>query len=104
MYSPATKTSCHYWFGAARPKDRFLAQQAEMEMELLRGPFAEEDAPMLAAQQEAFGDQDFWKARPIILRDDAAAIRARRTLDKLIREEQSSPASNPLRAIRAVGA
>ena len=42
----------------------------------------------LAAQQEAFGGQDFWQARPIILPDDAAAIRARRILDKMIRAEQ----------------
>ena len=53
---------------------------------------------MLAAQQQAFGDQDFWKARPIILKDDAAAIRARRILDKMIREEQlgSSKEDEPL--------
>ena len=42
---------------------------------------------MLAAQQEAFAGGDFWQARPLILRDGAAAIRARRILGKLIRVE-----------------
>lgn len=98
IFTPATKDSCHYWFGAARPKLAFGPEQVEREINLLRIPFAEEDAPMLAAQQQAFGDQDFWKARPIILKDDAAAIRARRILDKMIREEQlgSSKEDEPL--------
>ena len=88
IFTPMTHGQCHYWFGASRPKAMFSAEQVEFELSAVRGPFADEDAPMLAAQQQAFGDQDFWEARPIILREDAAAIRARRILDKRIRAEQ----------------
>ena len=98
VFTPMTQGTCHYWFGASRPKAVFTAEQVEFELNALRGPFADEDAPMLAAQQQAFGSRDFWEARPIILQEDAAAIRARRILDRMIRAEQSGirPAANPL--------
>lgn len=90
IFTPETETRCHYWFGAARPKALFDADSVQIEMARLRGPFMDEDKPMLAEQQQAFGDQDFWAARPVILPADASAVRARRLLDKLIRMENAA--------------
>lgn len=92
VFTPCTEDSCHYWYGVTRPRDTFTEEQAEVELNMLRLPFLNEDHPMLAAQQRAFGNRDFWEARPLILPEDAAAIRARRMLDKMIREESRTSA------------
>lgn len=36
--------------------------------------------------------EDFWSLNPVILRNDAAAIRVRRQLKQMIREEQAAEA------------
>jgi vanillate O-demethylase monooxygenase subunit len=89
-FTPISATRSHYWFGVSRPTGRASIEQVEVELDRLRGPFREEDLPMLAAQQEAFGDEDFWKARPVMLAGDAGALRARRVLDQMIREQELS--------------
>jgi hypothetical protein len=43
---------------------------------------------MLEAQQKEIGSNDFWSLKPVLLQSDAGAVRARRTLDQLIRREQ----------------
>ncbi|MNF19189.1 hypothetical protein D3C80_2237760 [compost metagenome] len=48
---------------------------------------------MLEAQQRMIGDADFWSLKPILLPGDAAAVRARRVLDKLIADEQAAQIS-----------
>jgi hypothetical protein len=35
-------------------------------------------------------DADFWSLKPVLLAGDAGAIRARRVLDKLIKDEQAA--------------
>jgi vanillate O-demethylase monooxygenase subunit len=87
IFTPATADTCHYWFGVARPKELWTREQVASELEMLRRPFAEEDHPMLIAQQQAFGTVGFWDARPIMLIGDAAAIRARRIMEKKIQQE-----------------
>jgi vanillate O-demethylase monooxygenase subunit len=37
---------------------------------------------------------DFWAEQPMILPEDAGAVRARRVLDKLIREENRTGAAD----------
>ncbi|MNY74428.1 hypothetical protein D3C86_2134610 [compost metagenome] len=53
---------------------------------------------MLEAQQISMGEADFWSLKPVLLPGDAAAVRARRALDKLILEEtaQGAGASIPV--------
>ena len=89
FFTPETETTSHYWFAVAQDRDVAPEKRLDISAELsrLKAPFAEEDAPMLRAQQAALAGQDFWKARPMILKSDAAAVRARRLLSKLMREE-----------------
>ena len=76
IVTPETATTTHYFFrNAANP------------VGFKRDPFSEEDEPMLAACQTMMGDRDFWSMRPVVLPSDKGAIRVRRHLDKLIREE-----------------
>ena len=45
---------------------------------------------MIEAQRDAIEGEDFWEMKPVILAGDAGAVRARRILRKLIREEQQA--------------
>lgn len=91
-FTPETETTTHYWFANSYPKEMGEKglKLAEDHIETLRAPFADEDLPMLEAQQKMLGNADFWTLRPVLLPSDAAAIRARRVLDKLIKEEQTA--------------
>jgi len=59
----------------------------------LRKPFANEDTPMLEAQQASIADADFWSLRPVLLEGDAAAVRVRRLLEGLVQAERATAAS-----------
>jgi vanillate O-demethylase monooxygenase subunit len=96
LFTPETDTTTHYWFSTSYP--RRMGEEGERrareDVKFLRGPFESEDLPMLEAQQRAIGDQDFWSLKPVLLAGDAAAVRARRVLDAMIKKEQDS-ATNP---------
>lgn len=78
IITPETQTTSHYLYDhEATPEAKALARQV----------FVEEDEPMIEAAQAALGGQDFWDARPAILETDAGAIRARRRLMQLRKEE-----------------
>jgi phenylpropionate dioxygenase-like ring-hydroxylating dioxygenase large terminal subunit len=89
LFTPETATTTHYWFGIAFPKRLGdLAQSmAEDQIAGLQVPFESEDLPMLEAQQQSIGNSDFDALKPVLLPGDAAAARARRTLQKKIEAE-----------------
>jgi hypothetical protein len=49
--------------------------------------FLTEDNPMIEAVDERMDGADFWSMRPAILPNDKAAIRVRRKLEKMCRDE-----------------
>jgi len=83
IITPETATSSHYFF-TREPGERAEA--------MARQVFDEEDRPMIEAVQRSMGDKDFWDERPVILNVDAAAVRARRRLAQLRREEAGEAA------------
>lgn len=90
IFSPETETSTHYWYSVAYDKASLGSDGKAVAVaatESLRQPFVTEDLPMIEAVQEAMEGAEFWSLRPAILQTDAGAIRARRMLSKLIREE-----------------
>lgn len=89
IFTPETETTSHYWFAASHPKSKgeSFAQAVDIEVSFLAGPFETEDGPMLALQQKAMGDKDFWENKPVLLVGDAGAIQARRIVDKLLADE-----------------
>lgn len=95
LFTPETATSTHYWFAISLPKamgpDGALLVAAQVQG--LKLPFETEDLPMLEAQQRAMGTADFWSLKPVLLAGDAAAVRARRLLDRLIAQERETPAA-----------
>ena len=94
LFTPETTRTTHYWFGVCMPKT-FGPEAAEIVKQVvlgLREPFANEDTPMLEAQQTSIADADFWSLRPVLLESDAAAVRVRRLLDGLIKAERATAA------------
>jgi len=90
LFTPETATTTHYWFATSYP--RRMGEEGERralaDVRFLRGPFEAEDLPMLEAQQQEIGNAEFWSLKPVLLAGDAAAVRARRVLDAMIRKEQ----------------
>lgn len=84
---PETATSTHYFYCSVRG---FLTDDPEFSAYIrkaLLNAFENEDKPMIEAQQRRIGSRDFWSLKPLLLKTDAAAVRARRKLDGLIEAE-----------------
>lgn len=92
LFTPETATTAHYWFATSYPKrmGEQGRQRALSDVKYLREPFEQEDLPMLEAQQRAMGEVEFWAMKPVLLSGDAAAVRARRVLASLIKQEQEA--------------
>lgn len=92
LFTPETDTTTHYWFSFPIPREmgEMGERIAEEQVAALNQPFSTEDLPMLEAQQTMMGDAEFWSLKPVLLTGDAAAVRARRVLDKLIADEHAA--------------
>lgn len=89
---PETATTTHYFYCSVRG---FLVDDPHFSQYIraaLLNAFENEDKPMIEAQQRRIGARDFWELGPILLKSDAAAVRARRKLDALIAAEAAVPA------------
>jgi len=89
ILTPETAQSTHYFY---------TRQPGEEAEAMTRQVFELEDLPMLEAIQRELGaaakGNAFWNLKPVVLNIDAAAVRARRRLMKLHREEANGePAS-----------
>ena len=94
LLTPETERTTHYFWVAGRNSRLHDAQIHEMMRAGVSRVFSTQDGPIIEAQQAAMGDStDFLAHKPMILKADAAGMRARRVLRKLIREEQASTAS-----------
>jgi vanillate O-demethylase monooxygenase subunit len=96
LFSPETASTTHYWFAScfSRADHPDGAERAERHATGLHVPFSTEDMPMLEAQQRRMGQRDFWSLKPILLPSDAAAVRARRVLEGLMRTAAGRAASS----------
>jgi vanillate O-demethylase monooxygenase subunit len=86
--TPETATSTHYFFCATRPRNTPSPEVMAVIKEATEKAFFDEDKPMLEAQQERVGNSDFWALKPRMLPIDEGAVRVRRKLDALIKEEK----------------
>ena len=97
VITPETATSTHYFWSASR---RYAMDNTSLDKALhdvVASAFTGEDEPMIASVQEAMGQKTFDELQPVLLAPDAAAIRVRRTLKKLIEAEREAlaPAAEP---------
>lgn len=91
-FTPETASSTHYWFSICFPKSlgETGERMAREHLAFIRSPFEQEDLPMLEAQQRNIGDTDFSEPKPVLLPGDAAAVQARRALEKMMAEESQT--------------
>lgn len=90
LLTPETETSTHYFWTVSRDRRKDDASIDELYLTALTHIFSTQDGPMIEQAQEAMGDEtDLFAHHPVILSSDAAAVRARRILQKLIRQEQA---------------
>mgnify|MGYP001601314563 CR=1 FL=1 len=66
------------------------AEAVKQGHETQKRVFATEDKPMVQACQDMMGDADFWSLKPVLLANDAGAVRVRRLLRQLIESEQGA--------------
>ncbi len=91
LVTPSSKGKCTYHVAAVRNGESAGSDDAEVAEQLSalrRYAFDEQDRPILEAQQRAYdlaGGPD--SLRPVMLSIDAAPLRARRVLAKIIAEE-----------------
>jgi vanillate O-demethylase monooxygenase subunit len=86
LTTPETETTCHYWYWSTR--NFAIHAQANAEIRgFVEFAFAQQDKPMLEAQQRRIGAAEFWSLKPVLLQGDAGAVRVRRKLQQLIAAE-----------------
>lgn len=88
VLTPETAETTHYFWATTRPGpqsdegDRMLAA-------LMSQAFREEDKPIIEAAYANLDGSDFWDAGPVSLRIDGGGTRARRMIQKLLKEEEA---------------
>lgn len=90
IFTPETEHSTHYFFGSSGSYPEEEAWRPRMIGELQNRVFLEEDNPLIEAVQQRMAGRDFWDMRPAILSSGAAAIRVRRKIAKLCRDEANT--------------
>lgn len=85
--TPETDQTTHYFVRGGQNFAPHSAEVTEMSRQGVLGVFRTQDIPMVESQQIHLGDRDLLDASPAILKSDKGAIRVRRLLAKLIRDE-----------------
>lgn len=87
LLTPETETSTHYFWAVSRDRAIDDLQLDEMLRAGISNAFENEDEPMIRAVQERMQGRALLDMNPALLPMDAAAIRARRILEKKIASE-----------------
>lgn len=91
LLTPETDNTTHYFWGFLRNRDVDDAAVSERIRAVGLQAFEEEDRPVIEAQQANIQSADVMNLGPALLSPDAAAVRARRILERLIEAEHSAP-------------
>jgi vanillate O-demethylase monooxygenase subunit len=88
-FTPESATRTHYFYSISFPRalGPIAEELAAQNVQTLRGPFENEDKPMIEAVARRMGGADLWSLKPVLLPGDAAAVRARRLLQSMIERE-----------------
>lgn len=85
MFVPETPTTSHYFWSYAVPLDS--PDTNEVIYERNKQVIEVEDANMLEGVQARMGSADIWDLDPLLINTDAASVRVRRKLTKMIAAE-----------------
>jgi vanillate O-demethylase monooxygenase subunit len=84
---PENEERTHYFYAMGRNVQLENEELSAVTAEMARRAFEDEDEPMIRACQEMMGTTDLFSLKPVLLKTDVAAVRARLQLDKLIARE-----------------
>lgn len=90
LITPETEKSCHYMWVTTRNR---LVENAQVDAgikAIVNKAFLVEDEPMISAVQDYMAGREFFALQPLYLETDASGARARRMLEKAIRDEQNA--------------
>ena len=90
VMTPEAAGTTHYFFCSTSANLVAHPEHTPKMKAALTAAFAHEDKPMLEAQSERIGGRDFWALKPALLPCDKGAVLVRRTLDRLIFEENQA--------------
>jgi phenylpropionate dioxygenase-like ring-hydroxylating dioxygenase large terminal subunit len=86
IFTPESEHATYYFWAAAWKRRNDSAFADSVRNGLVRA-FENEDKPMIREQSRLMQGADFWSLDPILLKGDSGAVRARRTLERLITAE-----------------
>jgi vanillate O-demethylase monooxygenase subunit len=84
---PENEERTHYFYAMGRNVQLDNDELSAITAKMARHAFEEEDEPMIVACQDMMGTTDLFSLKPVLLKTDVAAVRARILLDKLIANE-----------------
>lgn len=89
LLTPETERSTHYFWGISRDVQPDNEQLDAMLYAGISKAFEYEDEPMIKAVQERMRDKGLFEMSPALLPMDEASVRARRILERKIKEESA---------------
>ncbi len=87
--SPETANTTHYFFATRRNHCVEDADYNRLKIAGMHDAFANEDGPLIEAVHAEMGTNDFFGLKPVLLSNDAAPVKVRRLLQKLIADERA---------------
>lgn len=90
--TPADEFHTHYFFVTRRNHVVEDGEFNAIKIKAMHDAFHDEDGPLIQAVQDEMGTSDFFSLNPVLLSNDIAAVKVRKLLQKLIRDEQSADA------------
>lgn len=87
ILTPETEDSTHYFWLTGRSAAREDEELSRAIHQGIQTAFAEQDEPMIRAVRSRMQSNDLLAHRPAALPMDEASIRARRVIDRLVKEE-----------------
>lgn len=93
IITPETDCTTHYFWASSRDFDLADEAMTRASHEGAVYAFENEDIPILEAQQAGLGAVDLMDLKPVLLLNDAASGRARRVIERRLREEAEAAGS-----------
>ncbi len=85
--TPASATESHYFFATRRNHIVDDGEYNQMKIEAMHNAFVTEDGPIIEAVQKEMNTNDFFSLNPVLMSNDAAPVRVRRLLARLIAQQ-----------------
>jgi vanillate O-demethylase monooxygenase subunit len=89
---PETANTTHYYFGTRRNHIVDDAEYNTMKIQAMHGAFENEDGPIIEEVHREMGTDDFFGLQPVLMSNDAAPVKVRRLLKRLIEQEAGTAA------------